>query len=91
MKSESEMKYDEKKTPVGEGLEKPPVAEWRIFTPKIDLKTCGKNYRCVAFCPHNAISIRKDGFPEIDYDKCTGCLICLRECPTSAIFEEKNL
>ncbi|MBI2578386.1 MAG: 4Fe-4S binding protein [Candidatus Aenigmarchaeota archaeon] len=85
------MKYDEKKLPVGEGMEKPSVAEWRQFTPKIDLKTCTKDYSCVVFCPHNAISIRKDGFPEIDYDRCTGCLICLRECPVSAISEEKNL
>lgn len=90
MKSEEEMKY-EVKAPVGEGLDKPEVAKWRRFTPKIDLKTCTKDYSCVVLCPHNAFEIRKDEFPQIDYDRCTGCLICLRVCPVSAIFEEKEL
>lgn len=91
MKSESEIKYDEKKIPVGAVPDRPDVADWRVFTPKVDLKTCTKDYSCVVLCPHNAFSVRKDDFPEINYERCTGCLICLRVCPVSAIFEEKNL
>ncbi|MBI4018480.1 MAG: 4Fe-4S binding protein [Candidatus Aenigmarchaeota archaeon] len=91
MKSEGEMKYDEKKLPVGGEPDKPDVSKWRVFTPKIDLKTCTKDYSCVVFCPHNAFDVRKDGYPQINYDRCTGCLVCLRVCPVSAIFEEKNI
>ena len=60
----------------------------RVLKPRIDLKKCQKNYNCVVFCPYNAISINKNGYPVIDYDLCTGCLICLRECPAFAITEE---
>ena len=60
----------------------------RVIKPKIDLKKCQKNYNCIVSCPHNAISVAKTGFPVIDYNLCTGCLICLRECPSFAITEE---
>jgi 2-oxoacid:acceptor oxidoreductase delta subunit (pyruvate/2-ketoisovalerate family) len=60
----------------------------RVLKPKIDLKKCEKNYNCIVSCPHNAITRRGDGYPVIDYNLCTGCLICLRECPTFAITEE---
>ena len=63
---------------------------WRIFKPKIDLKKCGKHMACVIFCPHNCISVDKKGYPVIDYNICTGCLICLRECPSIAISEERE-
>ncbi len=63
-------------------------ARLRVLKPRIDLKKCEKNYNCLVFCPHNAISVNKTGFPAIDYSLCTGCLICLRECPTFAITEE---
>ena len=66
------------------------VADWRLFKPNIDLKVCQKNYRCVVFCPHNAIQTKKDGYPVVNAESCTGCLICLRECPTSAITEERE-
>ena len=91
MKTETEMKYDEKKLPVSDSIDKPDIAAWRKFKPKIDLKICTKDYSCVVLCPHNAFDVKKDGFPEIDYSRCTGCLICLRVCPVSAIFEEKEL
>lgn len=88
MKTEAEIKYDDRLEKKKAEPEKP--SSWRVFTPRIDLKKCEKNYRCFIFCPHDAIDIRKDGFPSVDAAKCTGCLICLRECPTSAISEERE-
>ncbi|MBI2579823.1 MAG: 4Fe-4S binding protein [Candidatus Aenigmarchaeota archaeon] len=66
--------------------EKPPAM--RKARPVIDLKKCDRTYRCVVYCPENAIKSGKEGFPSVDYEKCDGCLICLRECPTTAIAEE---
>ncbi|MBI2972156.1 MAG: 4Fe-4S binding protein [Candidatus Aenigmarchaeota archaeon] len=65
-------------------------ANWRVFRPVIDVKKCKKTYGCYAFCPENAIQIDKNGFPFIDANLCTGCLICLRECPCGAISEVKE-
>ncbi|MBI2075813.1 MAG: 4Fe-4S binding protein [Candidatus Aenigmarchaeota archaeon] len=61
----------------------------RVFRPRLELKKCKKTYGCYAACPENAIVIEK-GFPKINYDVCTGCLICLRECPCGAITEERE-
>jgi 2-oxoacid:acceptor oxidoreductase delta subunit (pyruvate/2-ketoisovalerate family) len=83
-----EVKYDEKKLPVFQA--KPSPSPIRVHKPKIDMKKCQKNYNCILFCPHNAISRNKNGFPVIDYNRCTGCLICLRECPVFAIAEEQE-
>jgi len=88
MKSIEEVKYDESLQPRKKDVEKP--SNLRIFIPRIDTKKCEKNYRCFVYCPHDAVDIRKDGFPSIDPIKCTGCLLCLRECPTSAITEERE-
>jgi 2-oxoacid:acceptor oxidoreductase delta subunit (pyruvate/2-ketoisovalerate family) len=60
----------------------------RSSEPEIHLKSCEKNYNCVFFCPKNAVSINQKGYPVIDYELCDGCLICLRECPFSAIVEK---
>jgi 2-oxoacid:acceptor oxidoreductase delta subunit (pyruvate/2-ketoisovalerate family) len=74
--------------PVFQPVPQKPPARMRIIKPRIDLKKCQKNFNCLVLCPHNAISVGKNGFPVIDYNLCTGCLICLRECPVSAINEE---
>ena len=71
-----------------ESLDKPSVH--RSFKPKIDMKTCEKNYDCVVFCPRNAIEVGKNEFPSISYDACDGCLICLRVCPSTAIREDRE-
>ena len=63
---------------------------FRINKPKINLSACQKNYRCVVYCPRDAIEIKPNGFPQINYDKCDGCLVCLRECPAIAISEERE-
>ena len=42
---------------------------------------------CQFACPHGAITkASPDTVPEIDYDKCTGCLKCVYQCPGLAIF-----
>lgn len=85
--SESEAVYDVKKVPVVTNVSE---SKTRMFRPKIDQKKCQKTYNCFMFCPRNAINIGKEGFPEINYALCDGCLICLRECPSVAIIEEKE-
>jgi len=43
---------------------------------------------CFASCKFGAIKPFKDinDLPEVDYDKCTGCGICISACPGLAIF-----
>lgn len=43
---------------------------------------------CVGACPNKAITMEGSmiELPEIDYDKCTGCLLCIPRCPGLAIF-----
>jgi len=43
---------------------------------------------CVDACPNDAISIPGSIIesPEVDYEKCTGCLVCIPRCPGLAIF-----
>lgn len=59
---------------------------WRTLRPVIDYERC---HRCVwvcgSFCPDSAITINREGYPEIDYDHCKGCMICLAQCPSHAI------
>lgn len=43
---------------------------------------------CVAACPSHAIQM-KEGItdkPHINFDKCTGCRLCVAKCPGLAIF-----
>ncbi len=43
---------------------------------------------CVDACPQGAITIKGSiiELPEVDYEKCTGCLLCIPKCPGLAIF-----
>jgi electron transport complex protein RnfB len=36
---------------------------------------------CVRACPFDAMSMDERGLPVIDLEKCTGCAICVKECP----------
>ncbi|GAB1431716.1 RnfABCDGE type electron transport complex subunit B [Spirochaetota bacterium] len=36
---------------------------------------------CVAVCQFDAIHMGEDGLPHVDYEKCTGCALCVQECP----------
>ncbi|HRY32543.1 MAG TPA: FAD-dependent oxidoreductase [Bacteroidales bacterium] len=42
---------------------------------------------CAFACPHGAITKSSTStIPEIDFDKCTGCMDCVYQCPGLAIF-----
>jgi len=59
---------------------------WRTMRPIIELDHCNKcTWVCGSFCPDSAINVDAEGFPEIDYDHCKGCLICAAQCPPHAI------
>ncbi len=58
---------------------------WRILRPVIDYARCNRCWWvCSEFCPDSAIKV-VDGRPEIDYDHCKGCMICVAQCPPHAI------
>lgn len=59
---------------------------WRTMRPVIDYNLCNRCWWvCSNFCPDSAISLNEAGYPQIDYDHCKGCLICLAQCPPHAI------
>jgi pyruvate ferredoxin oxidoreductase gamma subunit len=39
---------------------------------------------CSEFCPDSAIKV-VEGKPEIDYEHCKGCMVCVAQCPPHAI------
>lgn len=49
------------------------------------LKLC--DFGCIGFgdcaevCPFDALHMREDGLPHVDYRKCTGCGRCVQACP----------
>lgn len=59
---------------------------WRTMRPVIDYDRCNRCWWvCSTFCPDGVISVNAEGCPEIDYDHCKGCLICVAKCPPHAI------
>ena len=59
---------------------------WRTLRPVIDYERCNRCWWvCSTFCPDSAINVLEDGKPEIDYDHCKGCMICVAQCPPHAI------
>ena len=61
------------------------TGDWRVLRPVIRADACVRCGLCHVFCPEGVISLTDDGFPEIDYHHCKGCLICLAQCPAHAI------
>lgn len=58
---------------------------WRTIRPVIDYARCNHCWWvCSEFCPDSAIKVI-GGRPEIDYDHCKGCMICVAQCPPHAI------
>jgi pyruvate ferredoxin oxidoreductase gamma subunit len=59
---------------------------WRTMRPTIDLEQCKRCWwLCSSFCPDGVINVGEGGEPQIDYDHCKGCLVCLAQCPSHAI------
>ena len=59
---------------------------WRTMRPIIEYDNCKKCWWiCSSSCPDGAISANDEGTPEIDYDHCKGCLICVSVCPSHVI------
>ena len=59
---------------------------WRALRPVIDAALCRRcSWICGTYCPDSAIRVDKDGRPEIDYDHCKGCMVCVEVCPPHAI------
>jgi pyruvate ferredoxin oxidoreductase gamma subunit len=62
------------------------TGSWRTMRPVIDDSLCKRCWWvCSTFCPDAAIKVSEGGKPEIDYDHCKGCLICVAKCPPHAI------
>jgi pyruvate ferredoxin oxidoreductase gamma subunit len=63
-----------------------PTGLWRTMRPVVDYSLCHRcAWVCSTLCPDSAIRVRADGAPEIDYDHCKGCLVCVAVCPPHAI------
>jgi pyruvate ferredoxin oxidoreductase gamma subunit len=59
---------------------------WRTMRPMIDYSRCHRcAWICSTFCPEGNISLNQEGYPQIDYEHCKGCLICMAQCPSHAI------
>ena len=59
---------------------------WRTMRPVVEEARCNRCWWiCSTFCPDGAITVNEKNLPEIDYDHCKGCLICVAQCPPHAI------
>jgi pyruvate ferredoxin oxidoreductase gamma subunit len=59
---------------------------WRTMRPVIEYERCRHcTWVCSTLCPDGAITVNAEGAPEIDYDHCKGCLVCVAVCPHHAI------
>jgi pyruvate ferredoxin oxidoreductase gamma subunit len=63
-----------------------PTGLWRTLRPVIDYHRCKRcAWICSSLCPDGTIAVNPQGYPEIDYQHCKGCLVCLASCPSHAI------
>ncbi|MCG6938369.1 MAG: 2-oxoacid:acceptor oxidoreductase family protein [Gammaproteobacteria bacterium] len=59
---------------------------WRTMRPVINYEKCsGCWWVCSTYCPDGAINVTEAGLPDIDYEHCKGCLVCVAQCPPQAI------
>ncbi len=59
---------------------------WRTLRPVVDYARCNRCWWvCSTFCPDGAIAVDDAGRPQIDYEHCKGCLVCVAQCPPHAI------
>jgi pyruvate ferredoxin oxidoreductase gamma subunit len=63
-----------------------PTGLWRTVRPVIDYAHCHRcAWICSTLCPDSTITVNEEGYPQIDYEHCKGCLICMTSCPAHAI------
>lgn len=66
--------------------EQSPTGLWRTMRPVIDYSRCVQCWWvCSTFCPDGAIKVTEGKYPQIDYDHCKGCMVCVSQCPPHAI------
>lgn len=66
--------------------EKSPTGLWRTMRPVVDYTQCNRCWWiCSTFCPDGAIQVTEGKYPQIDYEHCKGCMVCVSQCPTHAI------
>lgn len=59
---------------------------WRTMRPVLDADICKKcTWVCSSVCPDGVINVDASGFPDIDYDHCKGCMVCVVQCPRHAL------
>jgi pyruvate ferredoxin oxidoreductase gamma subunit len=59
---------------------------WRTMRPELDPERCNRcTWICGSLCPDGVITADAEGFPEIDFDHCKGCLVCVAVCPRHAL------
>ncbi len=59
---------------------------WRTMRPVINYDHCNRcSWICGSFCPDGAINVNEEGYPQIDYKHCKGCMVCVVQCPPHAI------
>jgi len=92
----SEFKFRPRKRPIA-SVSYPVIGEagktgsWRIYRPILNPEKCttvkqGKLtcLLCWLYCPEACIS--RTIPPKINYDYCKGCLVCVNNCPTGALY-----
>ncbi len=58
---------------------------WRTMRPVLEPENCNKCiWICGSYCPDGVITPDKEGYPQIDFEHCKGCLICVATCPKHA-------
>lgn len=63
-----------------------PTGLWRTMRPIIDYSLCNRCWwMCSTFCPDSAIKVTEGRYPQIDYEHCKGCMVCVSQCPPHAI------
>lgn len=51
----------------------------------------GECYVCIDVCVFDAISISREGFPEVEPGKCVGCRQCEKLCPYNAMIAQASM
>jgi len=65
---------------------------WRTMRPMLETDLCKKCvWICGSFCPDGVIKTDADGYPDIDYDHCKGCMICVAQCPAHALIGQLEI